>query len=268
METDPVDEPRSAAIEQLERFGLSTYAARTFVALVMLGTGTAKDVSRVSEVPRTRVYDAIEELQGVGLVDVQQASPKEFWAISAETTVGTFEREMDERLSILVRALDELEPVERPEEQRGVWTVDSRSSVTDRVIEFIGEADEEVVYMTVEDLLTDDVVEALRGAAERDVTIHLGGVSSEVQGRIQEDIPDAELFESLWVWSDTPAGRLMMVDDRRTLVSVLVNGADDAPTEPRAETAIWGAGQTNSLVVVLRAIFTHRLGGEDPLDEQ
>ena len=75
METDPVDEPRSAAIEQLERFGLSTYAARTFVALVMLGTGTAKDVSRVSEVPRTRVYDAIEELQGVGLVDVQQASP-------------------------------------------------------------------------------------------------------------------------------------------------------------------------------------------------
>jgi sugar-specific transcriptional regulator TrmB len=268
METDPVDEPRSAAIEQLERFGLSTYAARTFVALVMLGTGTAKDVSRVSEVPRTRVYDAIEELQGFGLVDVQQASPKEFWAISAETTVGTFEREMDERLSILVRALDELEPVERPEEQRGVWTVDSQSSVTDRVIEFIGEADEEVVYMTVEDLLTDDVVEALRGAAERDATIHLGGVSSEVQERIQDDIPDAEMFESLWVWSDTPAGRLMMVDDRRTLVSVLVNGVDDAPTEPRAETAIWGAGETNSLVVVLRAIFTHRLGGEDPLDEQ
>ena len=268
METDPVDEPRSAAIEQLERFGLSTYAARTFVALVMLGTGTAKDVSRVSEVPRTRVYDAIEELQGFGLVDVQQASPKEFWAISAETTVGTFEREMDERLSILVTALDELEPVERPEEQRGVWTVDSQSSVTDRVIEFIGEADEEVVYMTVEDLLTDDVVEALRGAAERDATIHLGGVSSEVQERIQDDIPDAEMFESLWVWSDTPAGRLMMVDGRRTLVSVLVDGVDDAPTEPRAETAIWGAGETNSLVVVLRAIFTHRLGGEDPLDEQ
>jgi len=268
METDPVDEPRSAAIEQLERFGLSTYAARTFVALVMLGTGTAKDVGRASEVPRTRVYDAIEELQGFGLVDVQQASPKEFWAISAETTVGTFEREMDERLSILVRALDELEPVERPEEQRGVWTVDSQSSVTDRVIEFIGEADEEVVYMTVEDLLTDDVVEALRGAAERDATIHLGGVSSEVQERIQDDIPDAEMFESLWVWSDTPAGRLMMVDGRRTLVSVLVNGADDAPTEPRAETAIWGAGETNSLVVVLRAIFTHRLEDDDPLDEQ
>jgi sugar-specific transcriptional regulator TrmB len=268
METDPVDEPRSAAIEQLERFGLSTYAARTFVALVKLGTGTAKDVSRASEVPRTRVYDAIEELQGFGLVDVQQASPKEFWAISAETTVGTFEREMDQRLSTLLTSLDELEPVERPEEQRGVWTVDSQSSVTDRVIEFIGEADEEVVYMTVEDLLTDDVVEALRGAAERDATIHLGGVSSEVQERIQDDIPDAEMFESLWVWSDTPAGRLMMVDGRRTLVSVLVNGADDAPTEPRAETAIWGAGETNSLVVVLRAIFTHRLGGEDPLDEQ
>jgi hypothetical protein len=73
------------------------------------------------------------------------------------------------------------------------------------------------------------------------------------------------LFESLWVWSDTPAGRLMMVDGRRTLVSVLVNGTDAAPSAPRSETAIWGSGETNSLVVVLRAIFAWRLGnGDEP----
>jgi len=43
------------------------------------------------------------------------------------------------------------------------------------------------------------------------------------------------------------------------LVSVLVNGSDAARTDPRTEIAIWGAGETNSLVVVLRAIFTWRL---------
>lgn len=267
-EPDPIDAPRSAAIAQLEEFGLSTYAARTFVALVSLGTGTAKDVSQVSEVPRTRVYDAIEELQDRGLVDVQQSSPKEFWAISGSTASRKFEREMDHRVSVLRNALDSLEPTQPREEQRGVWTVETQSAVSERVLEFIEEAEDRIVYMTVESLLTEDIVDALRDAAQRGVTIHLGGVSPSVRGRIREEIPEANLFESLWVWSDTPAGRLMMVDDTRTLVSVLVNGVDAAPTDSREETAIWGAGETNSLVVVLRAIFTWRLQNSETADER
>ena len=113
--------------------------------------------------------------------------------------------------------------------------------------------------MTVEDLLTDDVIEALSAAAARGVSIKLAGVSPDVQERIQDDIPGAEMFESLWVWSDTSAGRLMMVDGEQTLVSVLVNGTDASPSDPRSETAIWGEGDTNSLVVVLKAIFTWQL---------
>jgi sugar-specific transcriptional regulator TrmB len=256
MDTDPspVDDPGAAAVEQLEAFGLSAYAARTSVALVGLGTGTASDVSRVSEVPRTRVYDAVDELQECGLVDVQQSSPKAFWPISTETAGRKFEREMDHRT-----ALGELEPSRRSEEQRGVRTVDGQAAVADRVVEFVDGADDEIVYMTVEGLLTDEVVDALGAAAERSVTVHLGGVSPAVRDRIREEVPGADLFESLWVWTDTPAGRLAMIDGARTLVSVLVNGADESPTAPRDETAIRGAGATNSLVVVLRAIFTWRL---------
>ena len=78
MSLDPIEDPQSAAVEQLEQFGLSGYAARTFVALASFGTGTARDVSQVSEVPRTRVYDAIDELHDQGLVDIQQSSSKQF----------------------------------------------------------------------------------------------------------------------------------------------------------------------------------------------
>jgi sugar-specific transcriptional regulator TrmB len=209
---DPVETPRTAAIEQLEEFGLSTYAARTFVALVGLGTGTAKDVSQVSEVPRTRVYDAVDELYGQGLVDVQQSSPKQFWAISADTTSRKFEREMDYRTSVLRTALDELEPTQHSEEQRGVWTVDAQAAITDRVLEFVNEADDEIVYMTVEEVLTEEIIDALKAAAQRGVSITLGGVSTEVQERIRDEIPGANLFDSLWVWSDSPAGRLMMTE--------------------------------------------------------
>ena len=259
MTTDPTEDPQSAAIEQLERFGLSAYAARTFVALVGLGTATAKEISQVSSVPRTRVYDAVDELHERGLVDVLQSSPKQFWATSAETAIRTFETELQHRTSILRTSLGEIEPAKRRAEQRGVWTVDGQRAIAERVIEFFADAEEEIVYMTVEDLLTDDVIEALSAAAARGVSIKLAGVSPDVQERIQDDIPGAEMFESLWVWSDTSAGRLMMVDGEQTLVSALVNGTDASPSDPRSETAIWGEGDTNSLVVVLKAIFTWQL---------
>jgi hypothetical protein len=210
------------------------------------------------------VYDAVDELADRGLVDVQQSSPKEFWAISAETASRTFERELERRTSVLERALADLEPEEPQTEQSGVWTVDGQPAVTARVLEFFAGAEEEIVYMTAEDLLTDDLVKGLSEAAQRGVSVSLAGVSPAVQERIQEQIPGATMFESLWVWSDTPAGRLMMVDREKTLVSALVNGDDASPSDPRSETAIWGEGETNSLVAVLKAIFTWRLDTTDP----
>jgi len=260
MSTDPIDNPQSAAIEQLEQLGLSSYAARSFVALAGLGEGTAREVSQISDVPRTRVYDAVDELHDKGLVDIQQSSPKRFWSISADTASRTFEREFQQRTDVLRTALDAIEPGTHRVEQRGVWTVGGEPAVTDRVVEFFADADEEIVFMTVDDLLTSELIEALSAAAARGVSIKLGGVSEAVQTRIRDSVANVTVFESMWMWSDTSAGRLMMVDGEKILVSALVNGTDATPSDPRSETAIWGAGETNSLVVILKAIFTWRLG--------
>lgn len=259
MRTDSIDDPQSVAVEQLEQFGLSTYAARTFVALAGLGEGTAREVSQVSDVPRTRVYDAVDELQDRGLIDVQHASPKRFWSISADTASRMFEREFEQRTDVLRSALDEINPIEHRTEQRGVWTVGGEPAVTERVLEFLAEADEEIVYMTVDDLLTPELTNALREAAARGVSIKLGGVSEGVQEQINGEVDDLTMFESMWMWSDTPAGRLMMVDGQKILISALINGSGASLSDPRSESAIWGAGETNSLVVILKAIFTWRL---------
>ncbi len=52
-----------------------------------------------------------------------------------------------------------------------------------------------------------------------------------------------------------------MVDQQKTLVSVLVDGSRGHPPESLDETAIWGAGKSNSLVIVLKALCTWQLEG-------
>jgi sugar-specific transcriptional regulator TrmB len=257
--TDPRDEPRSAAVEHLEELGLSAYAARTFAALAEFEEATARDVSDAAQVPRTRVYDAVEELRGWGLVDVQQSTPKRFCAVSAETASRRFGREYGRRVDELATALDELETADRRSEQRGVWTVTGHEATTERVVEFLRSADREIVYMTVGELLDDPVLEALRTGADRGVEIRIAGMSDPVETTLADAVPAADTFESVWEWSDTPAGRMLMIDRRKTLVSVLTEDSAGAP-EPRDETAIWGEGDANGLVVVLRAVFTWELG--------
>jgi sugar-specific transcriptional regulator TrmB len=255
MNPEPSEDPESVGIDQLQGLGLSAYAARTFVALVGMGGGTARAVSDNSDVPRTRVYDAIDELKDRGMVDVQQTSPKRFVAVSTETTARRFEREYRERIDRLTAALEMLETDPRSEAQRGVWTVTGRERVTDRVLSFLAGAEDEIIYMSVDHLLTEDVLDELAAASERGVDISLAEMAGESSADLADALPDAREFESLWDWSDDPAGRLLLVDRSKTLVSVLVeNGLARDPE--RDETAIWGSGNSNSLVVVLRAMFT------------
>ena len=71
-------------VEILGEFGFTECEAHTLIALTRLGTGTAKDIARTDDVPRTRVYDAIEVLHDRGLVDVQHTTPRKFTVISRE----------------------------------------------------------------------------------------------------------------------------------------------------------------------------------------
>ena len=246
----------SELVDRLKDLGLTEYEAQTLVDLTRLGTGTAKDVASVDDVPRTRVYDAVETLHELGLVDIQHTTPRKFTVVSRETIVRKLEVDRENTITEIAELFEELGPVQPQREQAGVWTVTGHEAVAQRVFEFIDEADERIIYMTVDDLLTDEHLEYLSEAEDRGVDIYIAGISDPVQARIQDTIPSAELFETLWEWADTPAGSLLITDEQTALVSVRINGIE---TEGIEETAIWGSGERNSLVVVLRAIFTWRL---------
>lgn len=256
MDSRSTDQLEHECASLLREFGFTEYEALTFVYLLQLGTGTAKDVAAVGEVPRTRVYDAVDALHEAGLVDIQHTSPKKFATVSRETALRKLDLQRENTITELGELLDQLEPGTRQTEEFGVWTVSGREAVTSRLLEFIDDAEDELVFMTVDGLLTDDHLDHLEAAQKRGVDIYLAGLSEPVRDRIQEQVSGAEHFETLWAWGDEGAGSLLITDKRTALVSVLV---DQEGTDGIHETAIWGTGEHNSLVVVLRTIFTWRL---------
>ncbi|PSQ10082.1 TrmB family transcriptional regulator [Halobacteriales archaeon QS_5_70_15] len=251
---------RAELSDDLMELGLTEYEARTLVTLVGIGTGTAKDIADADGVPRTRVYDAVETLQSMGLVDVQYATPQRYTVISRDSIVSKLDLSRKNTIDEIAEKLERLDTTEPATEQFGTWTVSGHDAVNQRVREFVDEADDELIYLTVDEYLTEDDLDELRNAADRGLDIYIGGISDDVRDRIQHAVPSATLFETLWEWADTPAGTLLITDKRTALVSVRV---EEVATEDIEEVAIWGTGHRNSLVVVLRAIFTWQLETHD-----
>lgn len=109
------------AIELLQNLGLQQYEAKAFVALTRLPRGTAKEISDVSEVPRTRVYDAVRVLESKGLVEIQHSNPQQFRAVPIDEAADTLLQAYEKRTESLQRALRSIDAAS-PEDDRIVPT--------------------------------------------------------------------------------------------------------------------------------------------------
>lgn len=250
------------AVEVLQQLGLKEYEARCFVGLSRLETGTAKDLSELTEVPRTRVYDAIRVLEAQGLVEIQHSSPQQYKAVSLEEATETLRDQYEDRVERLQNALNSVEIVDTKDDSQiqQVWAMSGSTAIENRAEELINSAESEVVLVIGDlDLMTADLVACL-GELDSEINLMIGALSEPERAEIETLVPDARTFVSglEWLHSDnghsdeTAIGRLLLVDRSNLLVSTIVS-------ETNKEQAIFGEGFGNGLVVIARRLMAQGL---------
>ncbi|WP_245944473.1 TrmB family transcriptional regulator [Haloplanus salinus] len=92
-------------------------------------------MSETSEVPRTRVYDAIRVLETKGLVETQHSNPQVFRAVSVDEAVRTLQSEYVGRTKSLRSALSGLDPTDdgrTADATHEVWSLSGDQGITSR----------------------------------------------------------------------------------------------------------------------------------------
>ncbi|WP_290810336.1 helix-turn-helix domain-containing protein [Halovivax sp.] len=234
----------SEAVEAFERLGLTSYESKVFIALQQLGSGTARDVARVTDVPRSQVYSVSESLEDRGLLEVQQSSPIRYRPVSVEEARSIlrdrFESEQE-------RAFEYVETVRQEsvgeEAQENIWTVRGRERVDDRVVDLVTDSTDRVVFgARLPALVTDEIVGAVEARAEDGADVHVLSRSAAVRSlfddhpRISVTTPPEHRSE------DERSGRIVLADDDTILLSVV--------DEDETETAIWSAGSLFASVLI------------------
>jgi len=250
------------AVEVLQQLGLKEYEARCFVGLSRLHTGTAKQLSEMTEVPRTRVYDAIRVLEAQGLVEIQHSSPQQFRAVPLDEATETLRDQYEDRVERLHDALDTVEIVDQDDETpvQQIWAMSGRDAIENRTDQLIEGASEEVVLVVGdESLLTEELVASLNDVGNG-VDLLIGALTESLHDQIQTAVPDATTFISGLEWlhgevaieDETAIGRLLLIDRSTILVSSIMPGTTQ-------EQAIFGDGFGNGLVVIARRLMAQGL---------
>ena len=262
----PIDElsNRDQAVELLQQLGLQEYESKAFVALTRLPQGTAREISEISDVPRTRVYDAVRVLESKGLVEIQHSSPQQFRAVSIEEAAGTLRQEYERRTDSLREALVAIDSAPTEAETdvtHEVWALSGTTAITSRTQQLIDEAERELVFVLGDEaLFTEQLVSRLQAAHQRGVSVVVGTTAESVRDRVQDDLPQVEVFVSGLEWlsgsnrpeDDTKISRLVLVDQSTILVSTF----HETPTGGREhEQAIFGRGFDNGLVTIARRLM-------------
>ncbi len=250
--TNGMDE--SEARQALEDLGLTSYEAQVFIALQKLGTGTASDIDRIADVPRSQVYSAAEKLEDRGLCEVQQSSPIRYRPVGLDEARDRLHRRYEDREA---QAFEYLESVktDRPDlddEQEAVWTIQGRETVTDRAIQLVSEADERVLYGGGPETVTNELVTALIERARVGVSTEVVSASPDVLDRFadEEGVSTVAFPTDLTATQET--GRILVVDEQTVLLSVVGNEA--VPGGP-TETAIWSA-ETGFAAVIIQLLLS------------
>lgn len=256
------DETVDEAVEVLQQLGLKEYEAKCFVGLSRLPTGTAKQLSEVTDVPRTRVYDAVRVLEAQGLVEVQHSSPQKFRAVPLEEATETLRDQYEARVDRLTSALERTNLVEESDEDpiQEVWSMSGTDAIANRSNQLIDDATEEVVLVLGdESLLTAELVDVLT-ELDSEVDLLIGAGTDALEARVHDAVPNATTFVSGLDWlrseegvdDDLAIGRLLLVDRSTILVSTLVPDTGE-------EQAIFGGGFRNGLVVISRRLLAQGL---------
>ena len=249
-------EDEATALEAFKRLGLTGYEAKAFLALQELGAGTARDVARVADVPRSQVYGVAESLADRGLVEVQQSSPRRFRPVSVDQARRTLrERFESESERAFAYAEQVREQSTDGEEQENIWTIRGRTHVTDRTVEHVSEATDRVdLGVRLPELVGEELQAALRERADAGVTVTVVSENEAVRELFADDSQITAIAPPLPHGDDDRSGRFVIVDDDRLLFSVV---DDDG-----SETAIWSADSLFARVLIELVEASHVLHEE------
>lgn len=241
-------------ITALCRLGLTEYEARLYLSLVKRGSTKASQLSFFGQVPRTKAYGAIKELERKGLLQIIPGKPELYEACSPNEALFPMISKINNEMKACEDVVQSLAVTfeatkytkhDSPKQSDEFWRMDGRQPIYNKLSQVMLEASKSINYSTSEAGLIRAYkahAEAIERARKNGATIKLLAPVTTANGTVAKEI--AEIVELKT--TDKPIAHFVSVDSKHLIV--LESMPEDADTRAGHDVAIW---TTNTLLIEL-----------------
>jgi HTH-type transcriptional regulator, sugar sensing transcriptional regulator len=235
-------------LKKIKDFGLNSYEAKIWTALLSRGVSTAGELSDIAGVPRSRSYDILESLEKKGFIVMKIGKPIKYLAIPPEEVVERVKRRVVSQAEEQNKTLDQLKGSDVLSElnllhSQGIDMVNptdltaiikGRNQIYNHISSMVKGAKKSVIIMTTEDGLIrkhQHLGNVLKKSAEKGVSIK---ILAPLSSKSKEIVQEFRKFSDVQNISGTGA-RLCIIDNKEIAFML----SDDAKTHPNYDSAVW-----------------------------
>ncbi|MDO8740262.1 MAG: helix-turn-helix domain-containing protein [Candidatus Woesearchaeota archaeon] len=235
-------------LNKLKDFGLNSYEAKLWTALLSRGVSTAGELSDIAGVPRSRSYDVLESLEKKGFIIMKVGKPIKYLAVKPEEVVERVKKRIREDAQKEEEIVDEIKKTNTLVElnllhKQGIELVDptdlsgsirGRDNIYNHLDFMIKNAEKSVVIVTTADGLVRKAKElrkTLEKAKERGVKIKIASPSGKESQEVYKNLKGIAEFKHI----NDPQARFAIVDGKSLLFMLM----DDKSIHPSYDVGVW-----------------------------
>jgi sugar-specific transcriptional regulator TrmB len=125
----------------LEQLGFSTYEARVYLGLLKQNPITGYQLSKLSGVPRSRIYETLERLTAKGYAVMLQTEPAEYSPLAVHELLAHLREQFNGTLSTLDTELGKVKTAPTAE---SIWNLRGREDILRRAKTMVSRAQESI----------------------------------------------------------------------------------------------------------------------------
>ncbi len=209
---------KSSPIDKLVELGFSEYEAKAYIALLRESPVTGYQLSKLSGVPRSMIYEVLGKLVARGAaMTLRKEGGIEYAPVPADEFLDTLHREHEERVNALKSDLANLTSAPNLEY---VWNIEGYENILAKAEEMIGQA-REIIYLSLMPEVFPELEPTLQAAIARGVRVVVYATSAP-------PLPGAQVIASLpseeAVSRVEGLGLILVVDEQEVLISEFLTG--------------------------------------------
>jgi HTH-type transcriptional regulator, sugar sensing transcriptional regulator len=256
-------------VNKLKDFGLNSYEAKIWVALLSRGISSAGELSDISNVPRSRTYDVLESLERKGFIVMKIGKPIKYIAVPPSEVVERVKRNIlddaqkqadlveDIKKDVVLQELTTLytQGVEIVEPSDFSASLRDRTNMYSNLNMMIKGAERSIVIMTTAKGLArkaDVLKRTLEKAKARGVDIKIAAPINKDSRKSAELLAGIADIRHV----DNMKARFCIVDNKQVTFSLM----DDEKANPSYDGAVWV--NTEFFADALSKMFDHVWKGE------